>query len=276
MALQGMGNRLKEVRLDRGFTQKKLAGLLGVTEQAVSKWERETSCPDISLLSGISEVLDCSPDYLFGYEAGKKNLLDQDSVERRAEVRRHLLPDIISLHFGEGLVPLFLEEERQGFPHICHLRCQIASQWGVVIPSIRLMDQLALEPDQYQIRMNGISVQESRQDDRSEKGLNCILEKLKAMIWENIGSVLNNQSVYHMVENLRSKYPYVVENIVPEVISYSRIRQVILCLLKDHRCSVNPLILIIESMEQHGEITDPRKLAEKIMDDMGDRFIIKM
>ncbi len=41
MALEGFGSRLKAVRQDRGYTQKQLAAALGVTEQAVSKWERE-------------------------------------------------------------------------------------------------------------------------------------------------------------------------------------------------------------------------------------------
>lgn len=270
MALQGIGNRIKAIRQDRGFTQKQLAGLLGVTEQAVSKWERETSYPDISMLNGISEVLDCSLDYLFQYESGKKNLLDQDSIERRAEVNRHLLPDIISLEFGEGLVPLFLSEDRQGFPHINELRCQAASQWGVILPVIRMMDQAALASDQYRIRINGACMYEGR--DMGEDGLEGILEKLKDTIFKNIEFVLNNQTIYHMVENLRAQYPYVVQGIVPDVISYSMLRQVVIHLLKEHGCAVNPLILIIESMERHAGIRDPKELAGKVAEEIGEGF----
>ena len=43
MALDGFGNRLKTIRQERGYTQKQLAGFLGVTEQAVSKYERGNS-----------------------------------------------------------------------------------------------------------------------------------------------------------------------------------------------------------------------------------------
>lgn len=272
MALQGIGNRLKAVRQDRGFTQKQLAGLIGVTEQAVSKWEREISYPDISMLNGISEVLDCSPDYLFEYKSGEKTLLDQNSIERRSEINRHLLPDIIAVRFGEDLVPMFLSEHKQGFPHISELRCQIASQWGVIIPVIRVMDELALEPDQYHICINGICVYEGHQEDMGEDGLIGILEKLKEMIWVNIENVLNNQTIYHMVENLRIRYPYVIENIIPDVISYSKLRQVVIHLLKDHECAVNPLILVIESIERHAGITDAKELAKKVMENIGDGF----
>lgn len=130
MALHGFGNRLKSVRQDRGYTQKQLAGLLGVTEQAVSKWERESSYPDISMLNGISEVMDCSLDYLFQYQSGKKNLLAQDSIELRDEINRYLLSDIISLEFGESLISLFMEEGRQGYPHImiCAVKLQSSGE----------------------------------------------------------------------------------------------------------------------------------------------------
>ena len=77
MSLEGFGSRLKAVRQDRGYTQKQLAAALGVTEQAVSKWERKGSYPDILMLDGLSRVLDCSLDFLFQVEAGRKNLLNQ-------------------------------------------------------------------------------------------------------------------------------------------------------------------------------------------------------
>lgn len=264
MALHGFGNRLKSVRQDRGYTQKQLAGLLGVTEQAVSKWERESSYPDISMLNGISEVMDCSLDYLFQYQSGKKNLLAQDSIELRDEINRYLLSDIISLEFGESLISLFMEEGRQGYPHINDLRCQIAEQWGIIIPAIRIMDELTLEPNQYNININGRCVYDGKQDDVNEDGLIFILDRLKEMILKNIESVLNNQTVYYLIENLRRHYPYVVENIVPDVISYSTIRQVLIHLIKDYGCPAKPLILIIETMEFYVGKSDGRELAEKV------------
>ncbi|WP_162001101.1 helix-turn-helix domain-containing protein, partial [Akkermansia muciniphila] len=44
-------------RKARGLTQKALAGELGVTDKAVSKWERGLSCPDITLLAKLAELL---------------------------------------------------------------------------------------------------------------------------------------------------------------------------------------------------------------------------
>lgn len=72
MALEGFGGRLKAIRQERGYTQNQLANFLGVTEQAVSKYERGNSYPDVVMLDGISRVLDCSLDYLFQFKPGRK------------------------------------------------------------------------------------------------------------------------------------------------------------------------------------------------------------
>ena len=49
-----------------GLTQSQLAKMLGVSAQAVSKWERGISCPDISLLDEIANALQISLSALLG------------------------------------------------------------------------------------------------------------------------------------------------------------------------------------------------------------------
>lgn len=51
-----------------GLTQEGLAQQLGVTNQAVSKWESGQSCPDITLLPAIADLFGISIDALFGRE----------------------------------------------------------------------------------------------------------------------------------------------------------------------------------------------------------------
>ena len=271
MALEGFGDRIKAIRQERGFTQKQLANLLGVTEQAVSKYERGNSYPDITMLNGISEVLDCSLDYLFQYEAGKRNLVKQDSLERKTEINRQLLPDIIVLKFAEKLVPVLLEESKKGFPHINEIRQQMARHWGAVIPPIRVMDELSLEENQFEICIHGVSVYKGTSETLDENGLVQVLQQLKSVVFQNIGEVLNNQSVYYMVENLKNKYPYVAEGIVPEIISYSRLRQVIICLLKNGY-TASPLIRIIEIMEESTADIDADEHARLIGESLGEGF----
>jgi len=63
------GARIASYRKELGLTQEALAQKLGVTNQAVSKWEADQSCPDIMLLPPLADVFGISLDELFGREA---------------------------------------------------------------------------------------------------------------------------------------------------------------------------------------------------------------
>ena len=58
-------------RRELGLTQEGLAQKLGVTNQAVSKWESGLSCPDIALLPQLADLFGITIDELFGREAPK-------------------------------------------------------------------------------------------------------------------------------------------------------------------------------------------------------------
>ena len=63
-----LGNRISQYRKEKGLTQEGLAQALGVTNQAVSKWESDQNCPDVLLLPKIAEFFGISLDALFGRE----------------------------------------------------------------------------------------------------------------------------------------------------------------------------------------------------------------
>ena len=60
-----LGENIALHRRTAGLTQELLADRLGVTAQAVSKWERQVSCPDIALLPVMADVFGVSIDELF-------------------------------------------------------------------------------------------------------------------------------------------------------------------------------------------------------------------
>lgn len=59
-----IGNRISKHRKAKGMTQEELAGQMGVSAQAVSKWETDTSCPDISALPQLCRILGITTDEL--------------------------------------------------------------------------------------------------------------------------------------------------------------------------------------------------------------------
>lgn len=66
-----IGEHISDFRKEQGLTQAGLAQLLGVTDKAVSKWERNVSCPDISLLPCLAKALCVTVDELL---QGKKEV----------------------------------------------------------------------------------------------------------------------------------------------------------------------------------------------------------
>lgn len=93
------GALIKEVRKEKGMTQKELADLLHITDKAVSKWERGLCAPDISLLEPLSEALGVSIVELIGgehiiqdehteeVEVTAKNVLDYLTTEIKRKVK---------------------------------------------------------------------------------------------------------------------------------------------------------------------------------------------
>ena len=62
------GKRLNSLRKAQNITQEQLAHMVGVTGQAVSKWETDLSYPDITIIPTLANILDTTVSYLFGEE----------------------------------------------------------------------------------------------------------------------------------------------------------------------------------------------------------------
>lgn len=81
-----ISERLSELRRQKGATQEDVARALGVTNQAVSKWEIGACCPDIQLLPELCAYYGVSADYLLGVER-------ENSYERVYEDIKQLFRD---------------------------------------------------------------------------------------------------------------------------------------------------------------------------------------
>lgn len=136
--LQQSGSRLSVCRQNKNMTQEELANKLGVTPQALSKWERGVSLPDTAMLPDIAHMLEISTDYLL--EISQENTTQKINNE---------IQNIIG-----------------------------------------------------------------------ENTLHYVIEKLGDCIGEKYFEIINPDILKGLVENLRMKYPVLIEGIVPDKISY--------------------------------------------------------
>lgn len=63
-----IGSNLKQLRQQKGLTQEQLADIFGISPQAVSRWENNTSYPDITLLPGLAMFYNTSVDAIVGMD----------------------------------------------------------------------------------------------------------------------------------------------------------------------------------------------------------------
>jgi len=82
MNTEKIGKFIAVKRKEKNMTQKQLATKIGITDRAVSKWERGMGCPDISLLEGLSKVLDISVvELLNGEEMEDPTIIEKDLIK---------------------------------------------------------------------------------------------------------------------------------------------------------------------------------------------------
>lgn len=74
-----LGKRIMALRKAAGMTQEQVAEHLGVSPQAVSKWENDVSCPDVTMIPRIAQLFNVSTDELLGLKASTVRPADTSS-----------------------------------------------------------------------------------------------------------------------------------------------------------------------------------------------------
>lgn len=96
--MNNFGDRIFELRREKGLTQDALAELLGVTAQAVSKWERGESMPETAMLPKLAEIFDVTIDSLFGNE---KKPLAEYVPEKERDFDKMVLRILVDSNDGD-------------------------------------------------------------------------------------------------------------------------------------------------------------------------------
>lgn len=124
-----LGKKLMELRREKGWTQEEVAEKLGVSAQAISKWENDLSCPDILLLPEISKLYGVSIDELLSNTPEPTvTLLDK---EKRKNIEDMMLRVVVNSKDGDKVkvnLPMPL--------------VKIAIEMGVTMPQVSGNDAL--------------------------------------------------------------------------------------------------------------------------------------
>ena len=80
-----VGYQIQSLRKAKGYTQNQLGDLVGVSFQAVSKWERGETLPDIATFISLAEVLDTTVDNLLH---GGKKVTDYKGRKTMDDIKR--------------------------------------------------------------------------------------------------------------------------------------------------------------------------------------------
>lgn len=86
MYIKDMGNRIKKLRISKGYTQQDLAKRLNVTKSVISAYETGQRSPSYEILIGISSIFKVSTDYLLGVDNGSTLSLSGLTDDQQAAV----------------------------------------------------------------------------------------------------------------------------------------------------------------------------------------------
>lgn len=107
MKKQTLGMMIVSLRKEKGMTQLELAEKMGVTDKAVSKWERDLSCPDINSLPKLAEIFEISVDELMQV----KTLAQEQKGEKGIRSTIELILKVIPVAMGVAVVTLSIMKE---------------------------------------------------------------------------------------------------------------------------------------------------------------------
>ncbi len=99
--METLGKRISNLRREKGLKQEDLANSMNVSPQAVSKWENDLSCPDITALPQLAALLGVSTDVLLSGEAAREPDVKQLPEGKRPDLEKLVVRIVVDSSDGD-------------------------------------------------------------------------------------------------------------------------------------------------------------------------------
>ncbi|MCX7772501.1 MAG: flagellar biosynthesis protein FlhA [Clostridia bacterium] len=238
-----------------------------------------------------------------------------EEIRKPENVVSLLQVDPIELEFGYAVIPL--ADKNQGgdlLDRVVMIRRQLALELGVIVPIIRLRDNIQLSPNQYVVKIKGVEVArgellldhfmamnpgtadedidgipttepafglpalwipESMRDRAEMMGYtvvdppSIVATHMTEIIRRHIHELLRRQDVQTLIDNVKTTYPAIVDELIPKLMSLGEIQKVLANLLREG-VSIRDMVTILETLADYAPITrDPDMLTEYARQGLG-------
>lgn len=252
-------------------------------------------------------------------QAQKKQVLTEEEKKKEAELEKAKKPenvtallhvDPLEVEIGYALIPLVSGNNGGDLlDRVVMIRRQCALELGIILPPVRVRDNVQLPPNSYVIKVKGVKVAEGEVmpdhylamaggvteeeipgietrepafgmpakwiapalKEKAEMAgytvvdpSSVIATHLSEIIKRHAWEILTRQDVQALLDNVKSRYPAVVEDVVPGVLTLGEVQKVLVNLLKE-RVSIRDMVTILETLADHGRVTrDPDVLTEYV------------
>lgn len=239
-----VGERISNYRKNANMTQEEFAARLGVTPQAVSRWERGNSLPDLALMAGICGVLKVPSDVLLGICVSPITENDDQSMEK--VIKQSLIAEPLRVEFGYGLVPCIQEGLKTDYLNQC--RKNLAAEAGMLLPVLRLMDSGEMQENEVCIFSYDKVLAKKDYSTPHGQTYRQIIDDVTENCREHYDEIINKQIVKCLLDNVGQQYPGILDGLVPDKVSYYEV----LLHMRNHvkkEGNLRDLIHILEELE---------------------------
>jgi flagellar biosynthesis protein FlhA len=206
----------------------------------------------------------------------------QSAQARTARDEDYLSVEPMEIELGVALIGL--ADSRRGgdlLARVATVRQQLAGDIGILMPKVRIRDNIRLEPNQYRIKLADVPIAQGELDVRDggagDPGA-ALAAHLADVCRAHADELLTRDAAKHLIDELRVAAPAVVDELIPQAMTLAEVQAVLQLLLRE-QVSIRQLGLILVTLGDHAPRTKVaaelaefvrRRLARQICARYGD------